>query len=716
MSILKRLNFKVIIPTCMLLLLLFSVYAYYNHAETNERGEQQVTKHKLLAMLMQKVMMNMHYAPKKINNQASKEIFALYLKRLDYDKQFFLKSDIKTLNAYKDKIDDELYKGDFKFYQHALDIREERIKQAIEVLDKVIAQKINFTKNDFFESDKKKRNYPHHQEAFNQFWRKKIKFLILENIYVQRTKKSKAQKKDNSVSILNSVTAEEIADAKKKVARNMRSYFKRLNNQKQQAEYDFNVFLDAVVNIFDPHSSYFPPQQKQDFDIDMSGTLEGIGAVLTEEDGYIKVMRIIPGSASYRQKELKAGDLIIKVGQAHNEPENVEGMSVHDVVKLIRGKKGTLVTLTVRRDDGNILNIPIVRNTVIIQDTYAKSTVISNKLSNQQQYGYIDLPKFYHNFKSEKGRRSADDVKKEIIALKKRRIEGLILDLRSNGGGALQDAVEMSGLFIKEGPIVQVMDGKKNVRILRDTDKDVLYEGVLIVMINEYSASASEILAAALKDYGRAIIIGQNTFGKGTVQQVLPLDNMVPFIYKNYRPLGSMMVTIQKFYRINGKSTQFKGVDPHIVFNIPFNNKDKEKFLEYALGWDEINPSSYQAWQIQSPLSKDYNALLKKLKSKSEQRMKKNLYYHAIIESNKKNDKDTIIPLNTKQYFAKQKEKLQIFNRLDDLRKHPTDVYLAISDAELQNAEPYMESWYEDIKKDHFLAEAVNILVDIKQM
>ena len=345
-----------------------------------------------------------------------------------------------------------------------------------------------------------------------------------------------------------------------------------------------SIYLNSITTIYDPHTAYFPPQDKENFDIAMSGQLEGIGARLTSKGGFIVVAEIVPGSACWRQGQLKVGDKILKVGQGDEEPIDITDMRTDHAVKYIRGKKGTEVRLTVKQVDGSVITIPIIRDIVILEETYTKSAVIDNK-------GYINLPKFYADFSGNGGRDCSDDVKNEILKLKEEGVEGIILDLRNNGGGSLQDVVEMAGLFIKEGPIVQVKAKVGKPRVYSDTDESVYYDGPLVVMVNTYSASASEILAAAMQDYGRAVIVGGSptTFGKGTVQRAFDLDGFVSEAYDEIKPLGALKLTLQKFYRIDGGTTQLKGVTPDIILPDTWSYLNVgEKDQEFPIPWDEI--------------------------------------------------------------------------------------------------------------------------------
>jgi len=435
-------------------------------------------------------------------------------------------------------------------------------------------------------------------------------------------------------------------------------------------------YINAVTVVFDPHTTYLPPDRKEDFDIEMRGSLEGIGALLREDGPYIKVVRIIPGSASWRQKQLQAEDIILKVAQGSGEPVDIVDMRVRDALKLIRGPKGAEVRLTVKKPDGRIIVIPIVRDVVQIEEVYAKGTILKSDTNNPKDkkakkptFGYIHLPKFYRDFerirKGKKGRNCTEDVAKELKRFVKNDVKGVILDLRYNGGGALEDARQMSGLFIKEGPIVQVKRSDGVIDVLRDTDPNIIYSGPLVVLINKFSASASEILAAALQDYRRAIIIGgEHSHGKGTVQVLLNLDRGIPDQLQHLLPLGALKVTIQKFYRIDGKSTQYKGVTPDIILPDPNGYLETgEQYQDYSLPWDEVKALPHKDW-------KKFSYPMKNLIKLSKNRVKKSKAFQRITESVKilkKRRENTMQSLNLKQVLRDQKIAKREAKRLESL-------------------------------------------------
>jgi carboxyl-terminal processing protease len=470
-----------------------------------------------------------------------------------------------------------------------------------------------------------------------------------------------------------------------------------------------------VGNTHDPHTEYFKPEAKEDFDLSMTGTLEGIGAVLREDDGFIKVVSIVPGSASWRQKELKAEDKILKVAQASEEPVDLVEASVNEAVRLIRGRKGTEVRLTVQKPSGRIQVVPIIRDVVVVEETYAKSAVMSPP-GSKKKVGYINLPAFYHDFNNSRGRTASADVRDELEKLKAENVDGVVLDLRNNGGGALDDAVKMAGLFFKTGPVVQIKDQKGNTTVLNDQDADVTYDGPLIVMINTFSASASEIVAAALQDYGRAVIFGTDTtFGKGTVQSMLDLDAYLPPAFNSFRPMGSLKLTIQKFYRINGGTTQYKGVVPDIMIQDAYSTLEVgEKNLEYPMPWDTVSSLSYPKWPKRPDLAG--------LKKKSQGRIKTDPFAQKMLELADKLAKQrdrAYASLNKGKFFQEQESARKESEKFEALQKENANLKvapLALGRPPVDSLDDEKEKkWREGLAKDFYLREAVNVLGDMSQ-
>ena len=502
-----------------------------------------------------------HYAKKNYSDEFSEKFFDMYLERLDYNKKFLLQEDVDQLKKHKSTLDNEINDGTFRFFNLSQELISKRVIESEVYYKDALTAPFDFTQADFIETDQKKLTVPKTKAEMRAAWKTSMKYQVLARLSQLIDEE---EKKDSTKTFLPDANklAEMEKDAREKVGKSNADYFYRLLKLNRYDRY--YAYLNCIANLYDPHTEFFPPKDKKNFDIQMSGQLEGIGAQLQERDGAIKVSSIVPGSASWKQGQLKAGDIIIKVAQADKEPVDVTSMRLDDAIELIRGKKGTEVRLTIKKPDGSIVIIPIVRDVVILEETYARSSVIEN---GKKKIGFIHLPSFYADFAKVNGRRCSKDIRAELEKLQKDHVDGLIIDLRNNGGGSLDDVVKMMGLFIPKGPVVQVMAKDKKIPLVySDDDGTTLYDGPLAILVNENSASASEILAAALQDYKRAVIIGsKSTFGKGTVQQFVNLDDYLLPQFDTLVPVGSIKLTIQKFYRINGGSTQLKGVEPDIV-------------------------------------------------------------------------------------------------------------------------------------------------------
>lgn len=650
-----------------------------------------------------------HFKPREMDDKFSEDVYDLYLKRIDVNKKFLLQTDINELKTMRSKIDDQLRADNFDFFYKSTEILNKRYADVEGFYKDLLKEPFDFTKDEKIETDPKKLNYPADNKAQREEWRKLFKYQTLVRMSEALESQEKAMLKKDTVfeSKSNAVIEKE---SREKVEKNYADFFKRL---KKVDETDrAGMFLNAVANVFDPHTEFFPPKVKDNFDIQMSGQLEGIGAQLQEKDGAIKVSNIVPGSASWRQGELKAGDIILKVAQGKDDPVDVTDMRLDDAVQLIRGKKGTEVRLTVRKPDASLKVISIIRDIVVLDETYAKSLIIEEG----DKIGYLKLPSFYADFNKPGGRRCATDVKNEIIKLKEQQIKGLILDLRNNGGGSLQDVVEMAGLFIDKGPIVQVKTTGSNAEVLEDRNSGTLYDGPLVIMVNNISASASEIMAAAMQDYKRAIIIGgEQTFGKGTVQRIVGLDDRLDVKQMNFAPVGSLKLTMQKFYRVNGGSTQLKGVGSDIMLPDKFEKLYKgEREEEFPMPWDEIKAATINPW-IPSWNMED-------VKKKSYTRIGNDLTFKQIRdleEKYKKQADNTAVSLNLEKYRAEQKKNAIESDNLEKLEKEgkQLNAYGMVQDLEKiasDSTKKIMnEDWIKTVKKDSYIKEAVNVIRDM---
>jgi carboxyl-terminal processing protease len=674
------------------------------------QAAKNTDKEKVLSQIILQTLTEYHYNPQRLNDAFSRRAFDLFLKSLDYNKRFLLKSDVEDLKRYQLEIDDELKAGSTDLFDMSTDLINKRIGTIQSFTRDILKKPFDYTVEESFETDSLKRDFPANDAELRELWRLLLKYQS-EMRYLELI-----QKNNKNVNLNKEQTfqPEVEAEARESVAKSTAHTLERMLQQSPDDRY--TEYINAITASFDPHTNYFAPIEKENFDISMTGTLEGIGALLREDNEYTKVQDIIPGSPSWRQKELKPEDIILKVGQGDAEPVDVIGMPLNDVVRLIRGKRGTEVRLTVKKPDGRIIMIPIIRDIVVVEETYAKSAVIENKKLGKK-IGYISLPSFYHDFKIKGARNSANDVKKELEKLKAEKVNGIILDLRNNGGGALDDAIQTAGLFIKSGPVVQVKDSTGEEQVFRDPDSGIVYNGPVVVLVNVFSASASEIVAAALQDYSRAVIVGStSTFGKGTVQAMLDLDSRLDNGEASLKPLGSLKLTIQKFYRINGGSTQSKGVNSNIVLPDVYSTADVgEKSLDYSLPWDTMNPLDYKKWDGQK-----LNFTV--LKQKSSKRVAASKYFKKLndkIAEWKDKQGNTAESLKLTKLLDKQAELKAETALLEKLQPEQSDIKVYSPKADLKNVKANSDSqkkaaeWYKQLNRDAYIDEAMYILKDI---
>ncbi|CAK8724991.1 C-terminal processing peptidase-1, Serine peptidase, MEROPS family S41A [Candidatus Electrothrix laxa] len=565
--------------------------------------EFDLGRNRLIAAMLRSQLSSQHFGHRPFDEKMSKEAYKLYLRQLDPKKQFLLASDVEQLDQFADKIDDEISNGRIALPDAGMKLLNKRVEKVARLIKKIMDAGFSPNKKDYLQTDPDKLAAPVDRAELKDRWRRSLKMEVLDSYLDAVDKENKTREKEGE-SLLDAeseqIDQELWVEAKKTVQKKTDSYLERLLKVTRQEHY--NRYFDAVARSFDPHTNYMAPTSKEDFDIHMSGSLEGIGALLREDDGHIKVVRVIPGSAAEAQGQLQAEDIIMSVSERDGEPVDISSMSIREAVSYIRGPKGTEVRLTVTRADGARLVIPIVRDVVKLEETYVKSTVIKDEKGGK--IGYVKIPSFYRDFSAGRlgrdGRNVTDDTRSELNKLKKTGINGIILDLRNNGGGSLSDAVDVSGLFLTDGPMVQVKNSQGVIRVLEDKDRDVVYDGPMIVLINQFAASASEIFAAAMQDYGRALIVGgAHTHGKGTVQALLDMNRNLPLLHlKKYEDLGALKVTIQKFYRVNGSSTQYKGVVPDVVLPSMLDYLETgEQYMDNSLPWDTVEAVSHPLWQ-----------------------------------------------------------------------------------------------------------------------
>ncbi len=668
---------------------------------------QSTIKERVLSNIINQTLENWHYTGKKIDDEFSKNAHNKFLKYLDFNRRIFLKSDIEEFKKYIYKLDDELQTGTNNFMKLAAQRMKKRVSQIMGFYESMLIKPFDFTKKEYIELNADKRAYCSDLKELKEYWRKILKQqTLIRYINLLNTKVSKKSKKKLK------------EKAQKSVLKSFKSVFDRM--LKLSKDDILFGYLNSIIKVYDPHTVYFSPKQKKDFDIKMSGRLEGIGALLSEEDGFVKVVRIIPGGPSWLQKELEPADLILKVGQGNEEPVDIIGMPLRDAVELIRGKKGSIVRLTIKKPDGRILIVSIVRDTVLIEETFAKSAVFINKESNKT-FGYILLPSFYNDFSKKNGRNSSEDVKKEIQKLKLKKVGGIVLDLRNNGGGSLEDAIRISGLFIENGPIVQIRGRGNQTRTINDPDPGISYKGPIVVLINSLSASASEIFAGALQDYGRAIVVGgEHSFGKGTVQIMISLDKMVSDSSFDVDSLGAMEFTIKKFYRITGISNQYKGVIPDVILPDFYDYlKIGERYLDYPLKWDRISPVNYKKWSKNS-IDAELIAEKSKCRVKNSKYFKYMKDYIKRLNSMDNKTRQSLILKHVLKQNRELKQELEKIKISDagslNFRVISSQETKEKSSELLKISEQKEKEWFKILRKDLFLGEALNVLADIINM
>ena len=649
-----------------------------------------------------------HYSPVKIDDTFSEKLFDIYIKRLDYTKKFLLQSDIDELAKYRRDIDNQLLNQKHDFYSKSIELFTKRVKEKENWSKLLLAKPLEFNSIEEYETDYEKTTFAKTETDLMNEWRKMIKYQVLARLEEMLDKQEKAIEKKDTTYKIKSFDSLEV-DARRKTLKANEDWLKRVNKTTPRER--FSTFANAITAVYDPHTEYFAPKEKKKFDQLMSGQFEGIGARLQTKDGLLTVSEIIVGSPSYKQGELKAGDQIIKVAQGSGEPVDVTNLEIDEAIEFIKGKKGTEVRLTVKKTDNSIKVISIIRDVIEIEETFAKSALLENK----NKIGYIYLPSFYTDFTRTGARGCANDMRKEIEKLKKQNIKGLIVDLRDNGGGSLQEVVIMAGLFFPKGPVVQVQ-GKNNIRYTMD-DKipDVAWDGPLTILINHNSASASEILAAAIQDYKRGVIIGTPSFGKGTVQSFVDLDNFLLPQFDTIKPIGQVKITQQKFYRINGGATQLKGVTPDVLLPDPYAFIDLgEKEMDNPMPWDEIPKVDYTAFK-----NINYSSVLKNSQSRVKKSSQFNLIEAQAKEIKAKKD-DTKYSLNKEKFRAEQKQFREQNKKYDDLKKEingfsgmllKEDLDKFGNDTTRINRE---NKWLKNVTKDIYIHEATNILNDLK--
>lgn len=661
-------------------------------------------KDKMLIELLSFVLEKGHFSPIELNDDFSKKAYASYIQSLDPTKRYFLQSDIDEFQKYELSMDDMIKNKDLSFFDLTYKRLMQRMKESKTIYADILSKPLNLNDEETISVDYEKLPYAASKGDLATRWRKQLEFAVLSDI----TDKEDLQKaeKDDSKKVIK--TFEELEKAARKTTEN------NLNNnfsfiEELTREDWFSIYINAIVTQYDPHTYYFSPEDKEKFDVSMSGKFEGIGARLQKKNEGVEVSELISGGPAWRGKLLEQGDIILKVGQANEEPIDISGMRLDDVIKKIKGPKGTLVKLTVKKVDGSIKVVPIMRDEVETEETFAKSTVVNKE---GKLYGIIYLPKFYITFENKANRDAYKDVALEIERLKAMGVEGIVMDLRDNGGGSLETVVKMTGLFIDKGPVVQVKPAQGKAQVLPDSDSKVQWEGPLVVLVNNYSASASEIFAAAIQDYKRGIVIGsKQTYGKGTVQNVFELNQFVRG--NQYGDLGALKTTTQKFYRINGGSTQLEGVKSDIVMPDRFSYMETgEKDEKSALRWDKIEPADYNA------LGYNFDNII----NNSKKRIAADENFNLISENAKWiNDRkeDNTMSLNYESYkkeLADIETQTKKFKAIENFRNNltfnslPYELEIMAKDDLLKEKR---DRWHEELKKDVYITETLNVLTEL---
>ena len=713
-------NYKI-----LLVVLAVSLGLFAFKGALDPKGDPE--KDKMLLELLTFVIERGHYDPAVIDDTFSKGVYKDYIEALDPSKRFFIQADIDEFAAFETQIDDQIRNKDLSFFNLTYDRLMKRLGESKEFYKDILAKPFDYNVKEEFNTDYDKLPYAKNTSELKEKWRKQIKLSTLssltDKIKMQEDKKngvvpekkekeeSEVSKKDKEADNSPPKSFEQLEkETRESSLKSLNEYFDFISDLDQNDW--FSVFVNAIATRFDPHTNYFPPDEKERFDVSMSGKLEGIGARLQKKNDYTEISELISGGPAWRGKELESGDIILKVAQGNADPVEVVGMHLDDVVKKIKGPKGTEVRLTVKKVDGTIKIISIIRDIVEIEETYAKSSIVEK---NGLKYGIINLPKFYIDFENNDSRDAGKDVAIEVDKLKNAGVQGIIMDLRDNGGGSLKTVVDIAGLFIEDGPVVQIKSAGKAKEVLYDKDKKIQWDGPLVIMQNSFSASASEILAAAIQDYRRGVVIGsKQSYGKGTVQNVIDLNQFVRG--SSVGDLGALKTTTQKFYRITGGSTQLEGVSSDVAIPDRYAYlKMGERDIDNAMPWDKIEPAQFKFWEKQN----NFDAAI----DKSKNRIASNEKFKLIEENAKwidQRNKENVYSLNIDQFKAEQKaieEKAKKYKSITDYKNAlqfkslPSEEETMKTDVSLKEKR---ERWHESLSKDIYVEEAINVLDDLQ--
>jgi carboxyl-terminal processing protease len=695
---------KIIIPFLSLFLLINGL----SFANPTIIKKQDPEKDKVLIYVLNYMLTRGHYVQKELNDDFSEKVFNNFIAGLDPSKRYFTKNDIKEFSKYKFQIDNQLKESDIAFYSLVYGRFLKKVKNAKSYYNSILKKPFNYKKDEIIDLDYKSIDYANSEKELQDFWRKQLKLQTISKIQEEEDLDGEALKKDKSYKKRSFSILEKKARADVMIS--MENLYIRIDELEHRDW--FSTFLNSITESFGPHTLYMPPNIKESFDQDMSGKVEGIGARLQKKGIYTHIVELVSGGPAWKQGELEDGDIILKVAQENNDPVDIVGMRLDDAIKFIKGPKGTKVLLTVKKKiDGSTKVITITRDIVQLEETFVKSSTVEK---DGKKYGIIDLPKFYISFEDRNFRDSAKDMEKEIERLKEENVEGLLIDLRNNGGGSLDTAIKIAGLFVDEGPVVQVKYRNEAAVVKQDVDPRVQWTGSLVLLVNELSASASEIFAAAMQDYNRAVILGGNqTYGKGTVQNIIPVNKFYP----NYeKDLGYLKMTIQKFYRINGGSTQVEGVYSDIAMPTRFSYmKYGERDLEGALPWDKVPQASYSQVNSYSNFSD--------VVTTSIERINKDPKFQLIDEYAKwlkKEQDDSSFSLNYKQYQKESKQSDEYAKKFKSVFKYQSGLAFNSPSYELplfevnKDLKEKRDAWHKNLSKDLYISEALNVLSQLK--
>ena len=701
----KYINLESFMIKLSITILLFITYTH-----SYVLGFNNPSKDKLLIEIVSYVLNKGHYSPSQINDQFSEEVYKNFLEGVDSRHLFFIQSDIDFFDSFKFKIDDQIKASKIEFFDLSHQRYLQRLDQVKSFYPSLLNISFDFSVDEKINLDFENTSYSKSLSELKKQWRKFLKFNALGIFSNLKDDENRKKEKDPKYVLKSD---KEIEIETRNVLKEDMKYFFEARYDLNRNDY-FSIYVNSIALQFDPHTSYFAPSAKDRFDQNISGKFEGIGARLTKRNQEVEIVDIISGGPVWRENSLRPGDKILKVSQMNKTPVDVVGMRLDDVIKLIKGPKGTQVILTVKKVDGSILDVTLTRDIIELEEAFAKSTIIEK---DNIRYGLINLPRFYVDFQDYGNRNAATDVKYEIQKLKKQDVQGIIIDLRNNGGGSLQTVVDMAGYFIENGPIVQVKSTGGKKQILFDTDNQIEWNGALVLMVNEFSASASEILAAAFQDYRRGIVLGsKQTYGKGTVQNMIDLNKIISG--NTYGDLGAMKLTTDKFYRINGGSTQLEGVKSDVIFPNRYSYiKVGERDQENPLKWDKISPANYQTFINEERFLS--------IIEKSNKRLESNPYVKLIDEQAKvikRRQENSEFTLNYEDLIkekAIENSETEKFKKLTEftntLTFYPTkmDLDKILNDSILVKKR---KRWEETLSKDIYIDEAVNILSDLSKV